>query len=215
MKKILAMILAVALLCTMTCAWAEDEEEYAWSMPGEKHITELLAPVKEIRNEEEAWAYAEELWSLLSDKPLPDGESDLLVDRHDNSYHYDICDMDGRELYTVSFLSTGVIQQIGYDDEDERRYTDSVRLETGDLEAELLESAQEQVEARVEQIAPGILGLVEPLVVDQIIDVGDKKYMYFYAMPLDPDYDSCVYVIAVLYEDGSCELMDFSCYGAG
>ena len=196
--------------------WPGDEEDEAfyWSDPEEKYIAELLAPLKEIHNEAEAEAYMEELWPLLSSEPLPEGERSLNVDEHDMSYHIAINNEEGRDLYTANFLSNGVIQQIGYNDLDDRKYS-GTRMDGADLDEADWEQAKNQLTAQLEKLAPGVLELLEPLHVDDYIDVGDKQYLFIYASPLDPDYDVVTCIIGIRYPDGRCELMDYSCYGAG
>ena len=156
----------------------------------------------------------EELWPLLSSEPLPEGERSLNVDEHDMSYHIAINNEEGRDLYTANFLSNGVIQQIGYNDLDDRKYS-GTRMDGADLDEADWEQAKGQLTAQLEKLAPGVLELLEPLHVDDYIDVGDKQYLFIYASPLDPDYDVVTCIIAVRYPDGRCELMDYSCYGAG
>lgn len=196
-------------------AWdGEDDEAFCWSDPDEKYIAELLAPLKEIRDEKEAEAYMKELWPLLSSEPLPEGELSINVDEHDMSYHMSINNEEGRDLYTANFLSNGVIQQIGYNDLDDRKYSGS-RMDGADLDGAVWEQAESQLAAQLEKLAPGVLELLEPLQVEEYIDVGDKQYLFIYTAPLDPDYDVVTCIIAVLYPEGNCELMDYSCYGAG
>ena len=196
-------------------AWGgEDDEAYYWSDPDEKYVAELLAPLKEIHDEKEAEAYMKELWPLLSSEPLPEGELSINVDEHDMSYHMSIDNEAGRNLYTANFLSNGVIQEIGYNDLDDRKYSGS-RMDGADLDETVWEQAKGQLTEQIEKLAPGVLELLEPLKVEDYIDVGDKQYLYIYAMPLDPAYDVATCIIAVLDAEGNCELMDYSCYGAG
>jgi len=35
------------------------------------------------------------------------------------------------------------------------------------------------------------------------------------ALPLDAAYDGNLLIVAILYADGRCEVIDYSCYGAG
>ena len=189
-------------------------EAYYWSDPDEKYVAELLAPLKEIHDEKEAEAYMKELWPLLSSEPLPEGELSMNVDEHDMSYHMSINNEEGRDLYTANFLSNGVIQEIGYNDLDDRKYSAS-RMDGADLDEAVWEQAKGQLTEQIEKLAPGVLELLEPLKVEDYIDVGDKQYLYIYSMPLDPAYDVATCIIAVLDAEGNCELMDYSCYGAG
>jgi len=217
-KKWLVLVTAVVMLliaCGSLAEPAETEEPFMWSWPG-KYLTDALEPRADIRDAKEADAYAEEIWALISDDPLPEGEREMNIDEHDQSYHFDIHDAEGIALYNANFLSNGVIQQIGYTDVDLARAVEQgVRRSGDELEADRWEPARKQLEEQAETIAPGIMELVETPEVYAMIDAGDKLYLMIYAAPKDPEYESGLNLTGILYEDGTCKLMDFSCYGAG
>ena len=192
----------------------ETDESYMWSEPGVRYVVYALAPQKEIHDEAEAYAYALELWPLISAEPLPDGTRELDIDHHDTSYHFAIKDQDDMSLYNVGFLSNGVIQHISLRDSDPDRYSGERKDGTG-LDSETWEKAKGWISDWVEKASPGILELVEPLSVYSILDNGDKQRLFISAMPLDPEDGGNINIIAILYADGRCEIIDYSCYGAG
>ena len=214
LKRFSAVLLCLALLAA-ACGFAEEEEPLTWSEPDGRFIAGMLAPQREIRNEEEARAYAEELCPLTGIGPLPEGTWEILADRHDGSWHCSLLNEESVELYGAHFLSNGVIQMLTYPDPDPRRFSEGVRKEGSEMDAEACGQAKRLVTEWVEKNAPGILELTEPLDVYSVIDTGDKQYLFLSALPLDPDLDGCIHIIAVLYGDGHCEIMDYSCYGAG
>jgi hypothetical protein len=222
MKKVLMILVSLLMLFAACSSFAENEGEplpeeelLTWSEPGAKYIANLLAPIREIHNEAEAKAYAEELCPLMNIGTLPEGTWDIGIDHHDESYHCSILNENSVELYGASFLSNGVIQLISYPDPDTRWFTEGIRKEGSELEAGRKEQAENQIIAWVEKNMPGVLELVEPLSVYSMIDVGDKQYLFVTALPLDPELDGSVNIIAILYEDGHCGITDYSCYGAG
>ena len=194
---------------------SSEDESYQWSDPDGKFLSAMLSPVRDIRNEEEAGAYAKELWQLMTEKPLPEGEWEILQDQHDSSWHCALYDENMYELYGASFLSNGVIQQIIDLSPDPAWYTEGVRKEGSELDAEKWEQAKEQIAERLNKAAPGIMDLVKPMVVDSVIEVGDKQYLIIYAEPLDSEMDSGLNLTVILYEDGHCDMKDYSCYGNG
>ena len=126
MKKQIALILAL-ILSLSAWAWVlaeEGEEPFCWSDPG-KYLINSLEPVKEIHNEEEAEAYAKELWSVFSSEPYPEGTGDMNVDKADGSYvpsssaiaHYvTATGCDGDWLRISSWGSEYYIKRSEYDD---------------------------------------------------------------------------------------------------
>jgi len=215
MKKTCAILLCLILALSFTCAViAEEEDDYAWSEPGRKYMAGLLAPQKEIRNEQEAEAYADSLWSLLTDDPLPEGTREMEIDHHDNSYHYGINNAEGMALYNVGFLSNGVIQHISYRVSDPRRFDNITRTELSGQD-ETMEQAKVWIAEWVEKVSPGVLALVEPMNVYAVSDVGDRQYLFIAAQPLDAEHDGSLSIIAIVFEDGSFGIMDYSLYGAG
>ena len=217
-KKWFVLAMAAVMLlaaCGSLAEPAETEEPFLWSWPG-KYLTDDLEPRADIRDAKEAEAYAEEIWPLISDEPLPEGERRMNIDEHDQSYHFDIHDAEGIPLYNANFLSNGLIQQIGFTDADlSRAVEQGVRRGGDELEADRWESARKQLEEQTEKVEPGILALVEEMEVYSMIDAGDKLYLMIYAAPKDPEKESGLNLTGILYEDGTCKLMDFSCYGAG
>ena len=61
----------------------------------------------------------------------------------------------------------------------------------------------------------GVLDLVEPLKVWSVLDNGETQRLFISALPLDAAYDGSLHIVAILYADGRCEVIDYSCYGAG
>ena len=216
MKRTWVILLCLVMFFSMTCpATAEEpDESYAWSEPGCKYIVYALAPQKEIHDEGEAYAYAEELWPFLSSDPLPEGSRELCYDDHDKSYHIAINNNDDMALYNASFLSNGVIQQISRRDPDPNRF-DGVRKDGAELDSETWEKVKSGIDGWVEQVSPGILELVEPLSVFSILENGDTKRLFISAMPLDPGDSGSISIIVILHPDGQWEITDYSCYGAG
>ena len=210
-----ALVLALALCLAAACAEEPAGEEFAWSDHG-NYLTSALQGKREIRTEEEAQAYAEELWQFLSDAPLPEGRSEMSVDRADNSYHYGVFDEDDVNVYAANFLSNGLVQQFGYSDSDDRWHTEGMYTNPEEVpDPEAWKKAQDYLAETVDRINPGIMALVGPMQVNRIFDVGDRMYLIISAEALDPAYECGLDIIAVLYPDGRCELKDFSCYGAG
>lgn len=193
----------------------DDDPPFAWSDPTGKYLATLLAPQGEIHNEEEAKAYAEELCPLMGVGPLPQGTWEIKVDQHDGSWHCSIFDNDYIELYGASFLSNGVIQQLFYPDPDTRWSSVGVRKNGSELDAGRWEQAKNQATEWIEKVAPGILDLVEPISLRQMIDVGDKQYLFIEAKPLDSSFTFGLGFVVIFYEDGHCEITEYSCYGAG
>ena len=113
MKKLTAILLALLLLCA--CALAEEEEPYRWSDPSGKYLTDAQEPVCEIRSEQEAESYAEELWAKVFGGSFPEGRREMSVDNADNRYHFSVFNEEGWEIYTAHFLSNGAVQAIGMD----------------------------------------------------------------------------------------------------
>ena len=217
MKKSIAVLLFLALVFSLFSAGcAEDtDDSYMWSEPGLKYIAAEFPAQKEIPDEKEAEAYADSLWSLLTDAPLPEGIRDMVFDRHDKSYHYSISNQDGFALYNVGFLSNGVIQHISYRVSDPRRFADDARKDPAGLEPAVWEDAKARIDEWMEKVSPGILALVEPLKVYSVVDVGDRLYLFISAMPLDPSHAGYVSLIAMYDADGHVGIMDYSLYGAG
>ena len=164
MKKIFLIFMITALALSLACPAlaGEGDETYAWSEPGEKNFVGMLAARREIRDEAEAYAYALELWPLISADPLPEGTRELDIDRHDTSYHFAILNMDDQAQYNVGFLSNGVIQHISKKDKDPLRYTGE-RKEGSALDDGTWEKAKGAITEWVEKVSPGVLELVEPL----------------------------------------------------
>lgn len=217
MKKACSILLCLILVFSFSgsvCAEGTDDS-LMWSEPGLKYIAAALAPQKEIHDEKEAEAYADSLWPLLSDDPLPDGNREMAVDHHDNSYHYGIYTTDGIALYNVGFLSNGVIMHIGCRVNDPRRYADDARKDPSELDPKVWEQAKVKITEWVEKVSPGVLALLQPMDVYSVIDVGDRQYLFIAAMPLDAEYDGCLSLIAIVEADGSVRIMDYSLYGAG
>ena len=216
MKKIFLILVCMTLALSLACpALAEEgDETYAWSEPGEKNFIGALAARREIRDEAEAYAYALELWPLISDEPLPEGTRELDIDRHDTSYHFSILNMDDQAQYNVGFLSNGVIQHISKKDKDPLRYTGE-RKEGSALDDGTWEKAKDAITEWVEKVSPGVLELVEPLKVYSVLDNGETQRLFISALPLDPEYDGNLHIVVILYADGRCEVTDYSCYGAG
>ncbi len=194
---------------------ADEDPPYAWSDPAGTYLANLLAPVREIRNEEEARAYAEELHALMSAGPLPEGTWEIRTDHHDESWHCSVFDENMTELYGAGFLSNGVIQHLFCPGPDPRLITEGVRKDGSALDAGRWAEAKRQIAEWVEKTSPGILALAEPLHLNTVIDSGNVQCLLVDAMPLDPELSGSINIIAVLYEDGHCEIMDYSCYGAG
>ena len=216
MKKVFAILLCLVLALSFACpVIAEEEDDYMWSEPGLKYIASLLAPQKEIHNEQEAEAYADSLWPLLTEDPLPEGNREMEIDQHDNSYHFGICNADGIALYNVSFLSNGVIQQISRRDTDPRRFDDSALKKPSELDPETWEQAKAKITEWVEKVSPGVLALVNPMEVYSVRDIGDRLYLYIGALPLDTENHGSLNIVAIIFEDGSVGLLDYSLYGAG
>ena len=195
--------------------YSDEEQPLMWSDPGTTYLANLLAPQKDIHNEMEARAYAEELCPLMGIGPVPEGRWEINVDPHDESWHCGIFDGNNIELYGVSFLSNGVVQMLSYPDRDSRRYADNFRREGSELDAGRWEQAEGLITEWVEKVSPGILDLVEPMKVNTFVDVGDKLYLFISANPLDSDLNGYINIIAIICEDGHCEIMEYSCYGAG
>ena len=193
----------------------DDDPPFTWSDPTGKYLTGLLAPQRDIRNEEEAKTYAEELCALMGVGPLPQGNWEIKVDHHDESWHCTVFDDNQIELYGAGFLSNGVIQHLSYPDPDTGWFSAGDRKNGSELEAEKWEQAKGRITEWVNRISPGILDLAEPLKVDTFIDTGDKLYLLIFASPLDPELNGYINIVAVIYEDGRCGIMDYSCYGAG
>ena len=216
MKKtaLILVCLAMALLLCGPGLTEDEDEPYMWSEPGLRYIVNELAPQREIHDEKEAEAYAEELWSLLSDSPIPEGTKEMLFDQHDRSYHFSINNEDNMALYNAGFLSNGVIQHISVTDTDPERYS-GTRKDGTELDAETWEKAKEQITAWVEKVSPGILKLVEPLTAYSVLDNGKTMRLFVAAMPLDAELAGSINIVAILYPDGRCEIIDYSCYGAG
>ena len=216
MKKIFLILVCIALALLPACPTLAEEgdETYAWSEPGEKNFISVLPARREIRDEAEAYAYALELWPMISSKPLPEGTRELDIDRHDTSYHFAILNMDDQAQYNVGFLSSGVIQHISRRDKDPLRFSGE-RKEGSGLDAGAWEKAKGAITEWVEKISPGVLELVEPLNVYSILDNGETQRLFISALPLDPEYDGNLHIVAILYADGRCEVIDYSCYGAG
>ena len=194
---------------------SSEDESYQWSDPNGKYLSAMLSPVRDIRDEEEAAAYAKELWQMMNANPLPEGEWEILLDQHDNSWHCSVYDEYMVGLYGASFLNNGVIQQILDSVPDPTRDTEGVRKAGSELDAEKWGQAKEQIVEWLNKAAPGILNLVEPMIVDSVIEVADKQYLVIHADPLDPDMASGLNLIVILYADGHCDIKEYSCYGAG
>ena len=194
---------------------SSEDESFQWSDPNGKYLSAMLSPVRDIRDEEEAAAYAKELWQMMNANPLPEGEWEILLDQHDNSWHCSVYDEYMVGLYGASFLNNGVIQQILDSVPDPTRDTEGVRKAGSELDAEKWGQAKEQIVEWLNKAAPGILNLVEPMIVDSVIEVADKQYLVIHADPLDPDMASGLNLIVILYADGHCDIKEYSCYGAG
>lgn len=194
---------------------SDEDQPLTWSDPGATYLANLLPPQKEIRNEAEARAYAEELCLMMGIGPVPEGSWEISVDPHDDSWHCSVLDEQNIVLYSAGFLSNGVVQMLSYPDRDSGRYLDNVRQEGAELNAAKWELARNLVTEWMEKIVPGILDLAESLNVTTFIDTGDKLYLFISANPLDPDLSGYINLIAILNEDGRCAIMDYSCYGAG
>ena len=221
MRKVITMLLCGLMMGAAfsgnahgNAALQEEEETYMWSAPG-KYLTDLMEPRAEIRNEQEAAAYAEELWSLIRKEPLPEGRREMAVDEHDHSYHFAIFNEEGHSLYDANFLSNGLVQQIGWNDLDFRRTTEGQVVRRDTLDDEVWQRAETQLIPQIETIAPGVTALVEPLRLDKVLDVGDRQYLILYAEPADPEMEAGLSIFAVIDEDGNCIPMEYSCYGAG
>ena len=194
---------------------SSQDESYQSSDPNGKYLSAMLSPVRDIRDEEEAAAYAKELWQMMNANPLPEGEWEILLDQHDNSWHCSVYDEHMVGLYGASFLNNGVIQQILDSVPDPARDTEGVRKAGSELEAEKWEQAKEQISKWLNKAAPGILNLVEPMIVDSVIEVADKQYLVIHADPLDSEITSGLNLVVILYADGHCDIKEYSCYGAG
>ena len=132
-----------------------------------------------------------------------------------NSWHCSVYDEHMVGLYGASFLNNGVIQQILDSVPDPARDTEGVRKAGSELEAEKWEQAKEQISKWLNKAAPGILNLVEPMIVDSVIEVADKQYLVIHADPLDSEITSGLNLVVILYVDGHCDIKEYSCYGAG
>lgn len=194
---------------------SSEDESYQWSDPNGKYLSAMLSPVRDIRDEEEAAAYAKELWQMMNANPLPEGKWEILLDQHDNSWHCSVYDEHMVGLYGASFLNNGVIQQILDSVPDPARDTEGVRKAGSELEAEKWEQAKEQISKWLNKAAPGILNLVEPMIVDSVIEVADKQYLVIHADPLNSEITSGLNLVVILYADGHCDIKEYSCYGAG
>lgn len=214
MKRMTAILMVLALLLACTALAEEGDETYAWSEPGETNFISALPALREIPGEAEAYAYALELWPVISAEPLPEGTRELDIDRHDTSYHFAILNMDDQAQYNVGFLSNGVVQHISRKDKDPLRYTGE-RKDGSGLDAGAWEKAKETIAEWVEKLSPGVLDLVEPLKVWSVLDNGETQRLFISALPLDAAYDGSLHIVAILYADGRCEVIDYSCYGAG
>jgi len=192
-----------------------EDETFKWSDPGGKYLSAMLSPVRDIRNEEEARIYAKELWQMMNNSPLPEGDWEILQDQHDNSWHCSVYDENMVELYGASFLNNGVIQQVLDSVPDSDRETEGVRGKDSELDADKWEKAKEQIAEWLNKAAPGVLNLVKPMIVDSVIEVADKQYLIIYAEPLNSEITSGLNLIMVLYEDGHYDIKEYSCCGAG
>lgn len=190
---------------------SDPEDPLMWSLPG-TYLVSKLPPQKEIHDEAEAKAYSEEIWQRMYSRSLPEGRWEIQMDHQDESWHCSIFDENDAELYATGFLSNGVIQHFGYYDPDPRLSNPERR---DDMADEIWEQEKDRISAMVEEVSPGILELVEPLSAYSFIDLGDKQYLYIGAMPLNEELDGCIEIIAVLYENGDREFMQYSTYGAG
>ena len=194
---------------------SSEDESFQWSDPDGKYLSAMLSPVRDIRNEEEAEAYAKELWQMMNDSPLPEGDWEILLDQHDGSWHCGLFNEDKYELYGANFLNNGVIQQIINLEPDPVRDTEGVRKTGSELDAEKWEQAKEQIAKWLNKAVPGILNLVEPMIVDSVIEVADEQYLVIHADPLDSEITSGLNLIVILYVDGHCDIIEYSCHGAG
>ena len=214
MKKLTAILLALLLLCA--CALAEEEEPYRWSDPSGKYLTDALEPVCEIRSEQEAEAYAEELWAKVFGGSFPEGRREMSVDAADNSYHFSVFNEEGWEIYTAHFLSNGAVQAIGRAGTPLEWSRIAERFDAKDvLDEDAWAQIRTQVEAQVEALAPGVLQLVNPLTADTVFRVENTQFILVYGEQIDADYDSGLVITVVVDPEGTVTLLDYSCYGAG
>ena len=216
MKKIWMILTALLLLSALLLSGAAAEEPDGGSIPGSRTLAERLPRVRDVWDEQEAENYAIALWPRISNDPLPEGRREVSFDKRDNSYHFLIKDENLCVLYTASFLSNGVVQEISsHEPATAAERHENVTYRDGpELEANRWDTARKQIAEQAEELAPGILEQVEPLYVNDFRDYGDRQVLMVYASPLDPECDTHLRIEAVLYQDDRCELKGFSIFDA-
>ena len=216
LRNMTSLLLVLALALGLTAGMAEsEEEEFVWSDPG-VYLTDTIREIKAIGNEEEAKAYAMELWDMVYGGQAPAGDDSMSVDLRDVSYHYGLIGDDGRD-YSANFLSNGVVQAIWYSDNDERWYTEGqfTQPEPDSLDAETWEKTKAWLEELAEKLDPGVTELIYPMYIWQIRDVGDRKYLFISADAKADDCESGLNATVILFADGSCQVHEYSLYGQG
>ena len=76
----------------------------------------------------------------------------MMIDHHDESYHFSINNADDQAQYNVSFLSNGVIQQISIRDTDPERYSGE-RKDGSALDDKTWMQAKSRITEWVEKVA--------------------------------------------------------------
>ena len=212
-RNAIALVLALVMLAGFAAA---EEEEFLWSGGG-KYLPSALQGIRTIGNEQEAEAYAEELWKVFRDDEVVAGTREMSVDHSDESYHFGIFDDKGACVYSANFLSNGLVQAVTFYDYDARWYTDGQFTEPDPdrLDKEAWAKVQAWITERAEKLDPGVLELVEPMAAWRIRDVGDRQYISISAEPKEEGYEAGLNVTVILAEDGGISLVDYSLYGLG
>ena len=175
-----------------------------------------LKGTRTIAGEQEAEAYAKELWAEVWEGAYPEGSMVMNIDPVDESYHIGIV-RNEVGVYSANFLNNGLVQALAYSNSDARWYTagEYTEVEPAALDEAVWTRVREWVADKAEKLDPGIMDLVEPMEAWQIRDVGDAMYISILAVPKGDEFESGLNVTVAVYRDGRIVMVEYSLYGLG
>ena len=217
-RPVRALTIAFVLLSSMCLLGAfatsetKEQLEMGVSMFQERYMTEGLQGTQQIRNKDEAIAYAQSIGNQIR---LQDDKGVFSAFQHDGGrWLVTLTDADQNLLFYMDFLSNGVILDLEKTIENENWMTEGTHIGHMFISSDETESLRSWGNQTLEQLNPGSSDLINEFLVQYMLDAGDTQYISLYSDPKDSHYDMGVTLLCRTTEDGY-ELLRMSFIGNG
>ena len=205
---------SMCLIGAFATSETQEQLEMGTAWPAEEHtLAEVLSSERQIHREQDAVAYAMELWNSFR---ASDSEGQFTAYKNeDGSWYVALDTKEGETICSCFFMANGVVESWTQSVSDNRWLTDGEYAETNFLPANELEEIRIRAAEQIEIINPGTSAQIRDLEINYVRDVGDAKYVFLHADPRDSRYDYGLNLFVRTGNDHTMTLIDYGIAGNG